>query len=147
MRKLLVILLLASIAGAAFVSWGRNTPTSASFHTERSGRATTVMAVQAGHKKKHKKHKKHKVVKAAYPAACAAKADAATGSWSSAESEYAVAETEAVKNLGAVAVFASLGLDAGAVALDQVDGTTTTSDIATYNRDLTAGKQWFKGCT
>jgi hypothetical protein len=97
-----------------------------------------------GHKKKH--HKAAKVW--INTAACAGAAAAAAGSWSVAQQNFLLAE-ETTKNLGATTVFASLGLDAASVALDQLDGsiaTLTAHDISTYQHDLKKGKQWFKGC-
>jgi hypothetical protein len=105
-------------------------------------------AVTVGHKKKKKKAKKKKakVVKAAYPLACVAKADGATGDWSGAESQYGAAES-ATKNLSAVSAFMSLALDAASVAMDQADGSSTTTAITNYNQDVAAYASYFKGCS
>lgn len=81
-------------------------------------------------------------------AACAGEAAATVGSWSVAQQEYLLAQ-ETTKNLGASTVFASLGFDTGAVALDQLGGTIpalAAHDAVTYRSDLKKGKQWFKAC-
>jgi hypothetical protein len=105
-------------------------------------------AVTVGHKKKKKKH--HKAAKVwINTAACSGEAAATAGSWSVAQQNFLLAEEETTKNLGASTVFASLGLDAASVALDQLDGsipTLTAHDVSTYQHDLKQGAQWFKGC-
>jgi hypothetical protein len=103
-------------------------------------------AITVAKKKKKAKKKKAKVVKAAYPLACVAKADGATGDWSGAESQYGAAES-ATKNLSAVSAFMSLALDAASVAMDQADGSSTTTAITNYNQDVAAYASYFKGCS
>jgi hypothetical protein len=87
------------------------------------------------------------VVKAAYPDACTAEAFGKAGKWTLAETAWGNAETEASKDLGATFAFASVALDTVSPALDQsLSQPISATDVATYNRDLTAAGKYITGC-
>jgi hypothetical protein len=146
MRRLLAaalaaLFLLGSVAvGSTVSARSFQPPARTTVQAQRVAHAVTV-----GHKKKKKHHKKAAVVKDSYPLACVGKADAASGDWSGAENQYEAAES-ATKNFSAVSAFATLGLDAAAVALDQLSSSSTTTDVTNYNQDLSAYASYFKGC-
>ncbi len=147
MKRLLVAALAATLTfGSVAVASSANarTPARATVHAQRVAHAVTVGKKK---KKKKKKHKKPAVVKASFPLACVAEADGVAGDWTGAESQYEAAESAAAKNLSAALAFASLGSDAGLIALDQLDGSSTTTDVTNYNQDVSAYKSYFKGCS
>jgi hypothetical protein len=145
------IRLLASVVAAMFVAGALFLGSGVSARTIQMPVGSSVQAQHVAHAVTvgHKKRKHHKAATVwIKTAACAGEAAATAGSWSVAQQNFLLAE-ETTKNLGATTVFASLGLDAASVALDQLSGsipTLTAHDIATYQHDLKQGKQWFKGC-
>ncbi|MGC2191396.1 MAG: hypothetical protein WA751_03570 [Candidatus Dormiibacterota bacterium] len=109
--------------------------------------AGVTQAVPLGHKHKKKSKKKAATATAVYPLACVAKSDAARGDWNAAEREYGTAESKEVSDLTVATAFASLGIDAGLVALDQADGTSSTANLATYHLAVVTYAVYFRGCS
>lgn len=83
---------------------------------------------------------------AKYPAACTAIVLGKTNNWSAAETHWLSAENAASNDSSATLAFFQLLADTGALALDALGGTSSTTAMATYKTDMAAAGSFTTGC-